>query len=194
MTFERKSEITEESEGQAGFEPSYSTFAPIPHYWGTPARQFLISASVLLLLASPLYADNLHLEFPFEVIGALIAVGFAALTNPHTRWVSVGDAVIAGTGVAVYAAWGIFGYDAANPLSFVLRVAIAVVFLFAFYFSMKTVRAFTLHQIGKWNRVDEFDERVEKDETIEENERDLEREREAFQKSRRSGGQSSETP
>lgn len=183
MTFEYKAEVAEE---QAGLEPSYSSITPIPHYWGTPARQLLISASVLMLFASPLYADNLRLEFPFEVLGALLAVGFGALTNPHTKWVSIGDAVIAGAGAAIYAAWGIFGYDSAYLLPFVIRLAIAVVFLFAFYFSMKTVRAFTLHQIGKWNRVDEFDEKIENDETVEENEKEFERERDAMQRSTRS--------
>jgi hypothetical protein len=58
---------------------------------------------------------------------------------------------------------------------------------------MKTVRGFALHQIGKWNRVDEFDEQVEKDETIDENEKEFETEREEFQRSRRAEGESSGT-
>ena len=39
-----------------------------------------------------------------------------------------------------------------------LRLAVAVIFLFAFYFSMKTLRAFMTKQIGKRETIDEFEE------------------------------------
>ena len=39
-----------------------------------------------------------------------------------------------------------------------LRVLVAVIFLFAFYFSMKTLRAFMLRQIGKRETIDEFED------------------------------------
>ena len=67
----------------------------------------------------------------------------------------------------MYAAWGLFEYDSINPVAFVLRLAIAVILLFGFYFSVKTVRAFMLGQIGKRESVDEFDSDAEKAQTDE---------------------------
>src|SRR3989344_5705708 len=137
-------------------------WATIPHYYGDVSRQLLLGAAALMLIASPLYGNNLRIEFPFEVIGALFAVGLAALTNPRDRWASTGDAVLSGAGMVIYATWGIFEYNSINPIAFVLRLVIALIFLFAFYFSMKTVRSFVLGQIGKRETVDEFDNIAEK--------------------------------
>ena len=143
-----------------------SSWPGIPHYYGNAARQLLVGGAALMLLASPLYADNVRIEFPFEVAGALAAVGFGAFTNPRAKWTLVGDAIVSGVGAIVYATWGIFEYETINPIAFVLRLVIAIIFLFAFYFSMKTVRAFTLHSIGRRESVDEFEtdeERAEED-------------------------------
>ena len=142
-----------------------STFRPwpsVPHYYGDSVRQLLLGAAALMIVASPLYSDTLRVQFPPIIIGALIAAAFAALINPRDRWVVLGSAVVSGIGLAVYAMWGMAGYDTVNPVAFVLRLAVAVVFLFAFYFSMKTLRAFMLHQIGKRETIDEFEEPDEK--------------------------------
>ncbi|MDO8514858.1 MAG: hypothetical protein Q7S50_04940 [bacterium] len=136
-------------------------WAAIPHYYGDASRQLLLGAAALMLIASPLYGDNLRIEFPFEVLGAFLAVGLAALTNPRDRWASMGDAVLSGVGMVTYATWGIFEYDSISPIAFVLRLVIALLFLFAFYFSMKTVRSFALSQIGRRETMDEFDDTAE---------------------------------
>lgn len=142
-----------------------STFKPwpsVPHYYGDSVRQLLLGAAALMIISSPLYSDTLRQEFPLIVIGAVVAAAFAAMMNPRDRWVVIGSAAISGVGLVVYAMWGMSGYDSVSPIAFVLRLAVAVVFLFAFYFSMKTLRAFMLHQIGKRETVDEFEEPDEK--------------------------------
>lgn len=130
----------------------------IRHYYGDSVRQLLVGASALMMIASPLYSDVLRQQFPFIIVGALLSAAFAALMNPRDKWVILGSAIISGVGVVTYAMWGMFGYDTINPVAFMLRLAIAVVFLFAFYFSMKTLRAFMLRQIGKRETIDEFEE------------------------------------
>lgn len=134
---------------EVGFEPSYATLNPIPHYYGSFVRELLVGAAVLMLVASPLYTDNIQVEFPFVLLGALAAALVAALTNPRVKSFSIMDAVVSGVGLVVFASWAIFQYDSINILAFTIRILIALIFLFAFYFSMKTVRAFVLHQIGK---------------------------------------------
>gem|GEM_PF-5152135 len=132
----------------AGFEASYAAFTSIPHYYGTVVRQLLLGGTALALLTSPLYADSIQIEFPFEMFGALFAVCAAALTNPRNRYTLMADAIIAGVAMIVYAGWGLLEYQTISPVTFILRVVIAIIFLFAFYFSLKTVRAFAMHQIG----------------------------------------------
>ena len=132
-----------------GLESSYATYNTIPHYYGDVVRGLLLGAAALLLIASPLYADAIRSQFPFLVLGAFCAVTVAAFTDPHKKLSLMADATVAGTGLIVYAGWGLLGYDSVNPVAFVLRLAVAVIFLFAFYFSLKTVRAFALHEIGR---------------------------------------------
>ena len=170
MTFEGRSQREPDHGLLDPFSTSRTSPWPgIPHYYGNVMRQLLLGGAALMLLSSPLYGDNLRHEFPFEVMGALLAAGFGAFVTPHSRGASTGAAVISGAAAVVYATWGIFGYQDIRPIAFVLRLAVALVFLFAFYFSMKTVRAFALHQVGRSEPVDEFetDEEKAEDERLE---------------------------
>ncbi len=136
----------------------------IPHYYGDIVRQIFIVASAIILLAAPFYGENLSLELPFEVIGVLVLVTLAALANPHSRNYLLADAVVSGVGLVIFEIWALYGHDSGTWIQFALRELIAILFLVAFYFSMKTVRAFTLHQIGHRDTVAEFDEEQVKDE------------------------------
>ncbi len=147
-----------------GLEPSYANWTPIAHYYGDIVRQLFLAGAALMLLASPVYADSLSLQFPFIVFGAFVAVALAALTNPHKPFFLVADCVLAGVAVLIYATWGLAAYEDVDLVSFVLRLAIAVVFLFAFYFALKTVRAFSLNMVGKWSSYGEFKEPLTGDE------------------------------
>ncbi|MCR4325677.1 MAG: hypothetical protein NUV59_02625 [Patescibacteria group bacterium] len=131
-----------------GFEPSYSAFTSIRHYHGDIARDLMLGGAALSLISSPLYADSLSAQFPFIIAGVFAAVAAAGLTNPKRQWSVVADAVVSGAALVIYAGWGLLGYEEAGPVAFVMRLAIAVIFMFAFYFSMKTVRAFALREVG----------------------------------------------
>lgn len=139
-----------------GFEPSYAHWPSITHYYGDVVRELFLGGAALMLVSSPLYADALQVQFPFIVVGALVVVALAAFTNPHKQWSCAADCVVAGAAVVVYGMWSLYGYEEVGPIAFVLRLAIAIIFLFAFYYALKTVRAFSLHQIGKQDRFDEF--------------------------------------
>jgi len=121
----------------------------IPHYYGTYVRQLSLCGAALMLMTSPLYAEALRTEIPFEIVAAIIIVGLAAYTNPLKRWIFVADAVFAGSITLVYAYWALYEYQSSSLLAFVLRIAIAIIFLFAFYFSIKTLRSMILHEVGK---------------------------------------------
>lgn len=130
----------------------------IPHYHGDAVRQLFISAAALMLIGAPFYADSLRTELPFEIVGALILVALAALANPHKKLALVADAIAAGVGLVIYETWALYTYHDSTWMQFILREVIAIIFLAAFYFSMKTVRAFVLHQVGRHDEAGEFEE------------------------------------
>lgn len=119
----------------------------IRHYWGDAARQLLILAAVIIVAGSPLLANVLGTSLFINVVAVLVIVGFAALTSPRKRWVIMADAVIAGTAFLVFGGWSILSYQTAAFISTAAAVVLALIFLSAFYFSMKTLRAMVLNQV-----------------------------------------------
>lgn len=141
-----------------GVEPSYARLINIPHYYGDVVRILFLGGTALVLFASPLYSTVLRAEFPYEVIGALVAVTLAALTNPKSRSVLFLDAVFSMLAAVTFAMWGLTQYDEITSLAFTLRLSIAAVAFFAFYYSVKTVRAMSSGIIGKIGTAGEFEQ------------------------------------
>lgn len=159
---------------------------PIRHYWGDAVRQLFIAAATVMMVGAPFYANFLPVQAPFIVLGVCTIVILAALTNPISQGIALLDAVVAGIGLAVYGAWGIVAYASSDYVALVLRLAIALVFLSAFYFSLKTVRAMALHQIRMPEEkpmpppsaptvLDQFSDEVEREEETREQRRERRR-------------------
>jgi hypothetical protein len=121
----------------------------ISHYYGDIVRELLMACAILMLIAAPFYTNNLKLELPFIVIGAAAMVCVAALTSPMKRGVISADAVTSGTGFVIYEIWAMLNYETDPLYKFALRQAIAILFLFALYFSTKTLRNMVMRTMGK---------------------------------------------
>lgn len=132
--------------------------AHIPHYYGDYVRQLFTSVAAILLIGSPFYSSSLGAQLPLEIIGAIVLVGLAAFANPHTRWVFAASAVVSGIGLAIFQMWALSGYEDGTLVQFLIRELLAILFLIAFYFSMKTVRAFAMDTIGKTDEAGEFED------------------------------------
>lgn len=119
----------------------------VPHYHGDMVRLFLLGAGVLILLTTPFYVNLLPYNVTIEVGAAIAVVVFAALTNPYKRWVIGADAIIAIVGIVAFELAAISAYLDERYILFALREGLALLFLFALYFSVRTFRAMTLRQI-----------------------------------------------
>lgn len=143
----------------ADYQMPYPFEQRVSHYYGDQIRQIFMGLAALMLVGAPFYMDSLRGEFPFAVAGALALAAIGALANPHKRIVFVASAVAAGAGAVIYGAWALYDYHDSTWTQFVLRQAIALLFLAAFYFSVKTLRAYLMGKIGKRDEAGEFDER-----------------------------------
>ena len=135
---EHGEELPEYMEVARDTEPWLYRLQKIQHYYGDFVRQCFVGAAALMLLAAPFYADDLASILPFAILGAVALVAAAAMTSPWNRTVIMADAVLAGVGLVIFELWALEEYSSAPLLAFVLRQAIAITFMFAFYFSMKT--------------------------------------------------------
>ncbi len=128
----------------------------IPHYYGDYVRQIFMLCGAAMLIFSPFLAASLPAALPFEIGGALIVAFLGALTNPARQISMVADAIVAGIGVVTYELLALNAFSSGAMIGFVEREALAIAFLFAMYFSIKTLRNMAFHTIGKKISVSEF--------------------------------------
>lgn len=131
----------------------------IPHYYGDPVRQLFLAAAALSVIAAPFFPNVLPFNTAQNVLFIIVLVVAAALTNPKKRWTAFVDAVIATYGVIVVESIAIEEFGSSPWPLFFARELLAIAFLFALYFSVKTIRAMLLHQLGRGGtRFGEFGE------------------------------------
>ncbi len=129
----------------------------IPHYYGDYVRMLFVAAAVIAAVAIPVFGDLLPFSIFTQVAGIIVFVLLAGLTNPHSKTLFLVDAVISGTGALFLESIAISQYATTPFLLFAAREAGALVLLFAFYYSVKTLRAMMLGKIGRMERPSEFE-------------------------------------
>lgn len=139
------------------YTPHYPRFEQIPHYYGDGVRMLFLAAAIMMLGGAPFYTDTLSLRLPYLIVGAVIAVALAAATSPWSPRAMRLNAIASGIGAVIFEYWALWYYQSSTPLEFVLRQAIALIFMFAFYFSLKTLRAMLTGTMGKEADQNEFE-------------------------------------
>ena len=128
----------------------------IPHYYGDYVRQIFMLCGAAMLIFSPFLAASIPGALPFEIGGAILVAILGALTNPARQLSMLADAVVACIGVITYELLALNAFYAGTLVAFVEREALAIGFLFAMYFSVKTLRNMAFHTIGKREKVGDF--------------------------------------
>jgi len=144
----------------SGYDSFYSIFrfSGIPHYYGDYVRQLFLASAVLSFLAIPIWGDLLPFGTLAQVASGLIFVLLAGLTNPYGRIIMICNMLIPLLGVLLLQTAAISYYQSETFALFAVREAAAIMLLFIFYFSIKTLRAMSLGKIGKWERSGEFED------------------------------------
>ena len=122
---------------------SASTEKRIPHYYGDIARRLLIVAGVVMLVLTPFFADRLPGPLILSVFVPLIMIFVAALIDPHHIGLPAFASVLSAAGLVIFEMYAISTYRAEQSFSdpfFLASQALVVIFLFALYYSMKTLR------------------------------------------------------
>ncbi|TSC85883.1 MAG: hypothetical protein G01um10148_791 [Parcubacteria group bacterium Gr01-1014_8] len=138
--------------------PRLSLGPSLAHYHGDHVRRLFIAAAGAMLVLAPFLSSYMPYTLPFEILGAVVIVVLAALTNPKKEMVMMANAFAAGIGVVANETIALFAYFDGSIFIFFGREVIAFLFIFALYFSLKTVRAMELGQIGKREPPGEFRE------------------------------------
>ena|SRR3989344_1853608 len=118
----------------------------VPHYYGDVVRKLFLAAAVIMLVTLPFFNERLPVSV---MVSLLIIVGiglFAGITNPVKFWPAFIDTAVSIVAVVVFEYYAVVFYQtySAKDALFWLNQGLAVMFMFALYFSTKTFRGMIL--------------------------------------------------
>lgn len=113
------------------------------HYYGNVVRSCFITISILLLGSMLMDKELLGLYLVIGVAGVVALVVLAGLTSPNKKRILYFETIIAGAGFIFFEYAAIIAFQWSltfTDVSFLLRQALAILFLIALYYSTKTIR------------------------------------------------------
>lgn len=119
----------------------------IPHYYGDTVRALFLFGGSIMLLGLPILLNYIQIPSFFAVFGVLLISVAAGFTNPSQKWDAAINAIVSSTGFMVFGIYAISFYQKyglENKL-FIANLFLGFVFLFAVYFSVKTLRGLLLN-------------------------------------------------
>ncbi len=123
----------------------------VPHYHGDTIQILFLIGGIIILATLPFFKNLLQIGTGFLPVFVVLLVLGGAIVNPFQRWVVTIDLVISAVAVILFEYAAVVGFGHDNFFLSVTRQVIAIVFLFALYYSGRTLRAMIMHQIGKKN-------------------------------------------
>lgn len=121
----------------------------ISHYYGDYVRQLFLINSVILLIGSPFLSTSQPLVLPFEIGGAILVAIVGALVSPARQLSLMATGLVSIIGVATFELLALSAFFSGSMFVFAAREVVAIIFLFALYFSLKTLRHMMLGTVGK---------------------------------------------
>jgi hypothetical protein len=116
----------------------------ISHYYGDIVRRLFLAAGVMILLALPFAATRVPWPATILLLVALASTVVAGLTNPKQIWVMWLNVLTALIGILAFEGHAIIRAGNDSVWVFVFDQALALLFFFALYYSIKTLRGWAV--------------------------------------------------
>ena len=118
----------------------------ISHYYGDIVRVLFLISAIIMLIGLPAINNYLIIPTIFSVISMLILALAAGLTNPKMLWEAEINTVIAVVGFIVFETYAVIAFRqySATDKFFLSNLILSFIFMFAVYFSVKTLRGLLL--------------------------------------------------
>lgn len=110
------------------------------HYYGDMVRKIFLICGLVILITLPFLKSNISSPTFYSVVVILVLTFLAGMTNPRLRVVIVGDVVVSLISFCVFAFEAITKFTDLVDLLFITNLTLAILFLFAFYWSVKSLR------------------------------------------------------
>ncbi len=113
---------------------------PATPYYGDLVRKLFILCGLVILITLPFLKTLIPGPIYYSLTLVIVLAFFAGMTNRKFKKILVVDVIISGIGFIVFAYQAIMHFIGLFDLFFVTNLILAVIFLFAFYWSIKTAR------------------------------------------------------
>ena len=121
----------------------------VAHYHGDTVQTLFLIGGIIILATLPFFKNLLQIGTGFLPIFVVLLVLGGSIVNPFQRWIVTVDLIISATAVVLFEYAAVIGYGSDIFFLSVIRQSLAIVFLFALYYSGRTLRAMFMHQIGR---------------------------------------------
>jgi len=115
-----------------------------PHYHGQIVRDLFLFATIFLVIGLPWFSKFLTMPISWSLAGIVILTFASGLANPREKATAYLNAVIAVAGLVLFetqAVQAFLKYGSEHKF-FLANQALAVLFIFATYYAVRTARAF----------------------------------------------------
>lgn len=121
---------------------------PLEHYYGDIVRYLFLAAGIIMLITLPLFQSLIETPLMVSITGIAVLGIAAGLTNPQQVVSAVVNFVISIVGFITfaYSATTSFQGKIENDKFILTNIILAAIFIFAIYFSMKTMRSRLLNK------------------------------------------------
>lgn len=127
---------------------SQSSSTSIPHYHGDTVRTFFLIGGIIILATLPFFNNLLQIGIEFLLIFVILLALGGAIVNPFQRWIVIVNLIISAVAVILFEYAAVIGFGEDMFLLSIVRQTLAIIFLFALYYSGRTLRAMFMNQIG----------------------------------------------
>lgn len=115
------------------------------HYYGDMVRRLFILASIVMLIMLPVLKDTISVPLLVSVLIVIVIAFFAGLTNPLQKSAAFFNMLISAGGLVFFEYQAVLSYVPEKiTYLFGTNQILALIFFFALYYSVKTLRGMML--------------------------------------------------
>lgn len=119
-----------------------NNFNSMIHYYGDRVRTLFIIGALVMVAGLPFVAEDISLPLIVSITGILVVSVAAGITSPQFVWSSILNIFISLYAVVEFEWYAVHWYNNHSGVDFffVINQVLAMIFLIALYFSVKTFR------------------------------------------------------
>lgn len=117
----------------------------IVHYYGDTVRQLFLAAGIIIALSIPFFAHLIPVPNLISLAVVLVLVFLAGYTSPRKKMVIMIDVLTSALAILVFGnhaslIWSSNHKDWHSTIFFWMLITLVIIFIFAFYYSVKSFR------------------------------------------------------